>query len=538
MAGLLFGLTSVLFSISIFASCISWVNLWQGREYSLKRLFVYLRETKTGREALVGKESLIRWFLILFYSITIFFDNADDLYHGLVFIFYVFVSALIIKRIIKKDFLFPTLSFPTVFIVGLSLIVELVLYLFAPVDRFLWLLILEKLLPVFITLFIGVFYVFYDFSTDIVINKALERIEKNPKLLTIAVAGSYGRGSTKEFISKVLSLKYDVLAADTTFSNSLGIAKSIVTGLTTKKQIFIAEMDDYKISDMEEMANIINPKIAVISGINEQKLSMFGSIDNILESKKELINSLTRDGIVIFNGNSEFAMRLYDDTKNKKFVCMVDDGSGKKGDITAKNIHESKLGLSFDVEVFGRKYKFNNINLLGRHNIENLLPAILIGTYVGLDFSKIRSVIEKIHPLVGTMNPRRMTNGPTIIDDTHNANINSVLRALSYIKLYKGRKVMILEPLVELGKFAEDDHYKLGLEIGKICDYLFLTNNNYSTALIKGIKKSEGKCKYEIASTSSIINFIKAKLGRSDIVVLEGKQAHNVLTSLRTTTIY
>ncbi|HVZ66797.1 MAG TPA: UDP-N-acetylmuramoyl-tripeptide--D-alanyl-D-alanine ligase [Patescibacteria group bacterium] len=538
MAGLLFGITSVLFSVSIIASCISWVSIWQDKEYSLKRLIVYLKETKTGREALIGRESLIRWLLIFLYSITIFFDNADDFYHYLVFAFYLFISAKVIKKILSKDFSFPTLSFPTVFIIGLALIVEFFLYLFAPVDRFLWLLVLEKLLPIFIVMFIGIFYVFYDFSTDIIINKALERIEKKPNLLTIAIAGSYGRGSTKEFISNVLSLKFDVLATNTTFSNSLGIAKSIITGLTAKKQIFIAEMDDYNISDMEEMANIISPKIAVIGGINEQKLSMFGSVDAILESKKELINALSRDGIAIFNGNSEYAMRLYEETKQKKFIYFVDDGSGRKGDITATNIKESRYGLSFDVELLGRKYKLASVKLLGRHNIENLLPAIFIGVYVGLDFSSIRRAIDKIKPLGGAMDPRRMTNGPTVIDDTHNANINSISRALSYMSLYKGKKVLVLEPLVELGKFAEDDHYKLGLEIGRVCDRLFLTNNNYSASIIKGIKKSEGKCKYEVAPTSAIINFVRGKLGKPDVVVLEGKQAHNVLTSLKTTNIY
>src|SRR3989344_8474820 len=103
MAGILFLVTSILFFVSLGASVLIWVGLWQEKEYSLRRLFIYLRETKTGKQSLIGWESLLRWVLIFFYAITIFSDTSDFLYHVAIFTFYVIVSGKIIRNILSRD---------------------------------------------------------------------------------------------------------------------------------------------------------------------------------------------------------------------------------------------------------------------------------------------------------------------------------------------------------------------------------------------------------------------------------------------------
>ncbi len=486
---------------------------------------------------MVGVESILRWIVILVYGVTLFSNNYDNIYHLLVFGFYVFVTLGLAKKIYDKDISLPSFTPANIAIIALVLLLEFVFYIFSPLDKFLWFMILEKLLSVFILILVLSLGVFFDFSTDLVINQAIKKIQKHKRLLTIAVVGSYGRGSTKEFIARVLSQRYNVLETKTSFDNASGIAKTILSGLTAKKQIFIAEMDDYKKGDIGEMSAIIKPSIAVVCGINEQKMSVLGSIDNIVSSKYELIEALSKDAVALFNGNSEYSVDLYNKTNVKKFIYSVEKKDSTSA-IRASNIKESKFDVSFDVYVLGKKYKLSGIKLLGGYNIENLLPAILIGTYVSIDFSQIKKALLDIKPLPGAMNPSKISNGTVVIDDTYNANINSVLRAVSYTSIYKGKKVMVLEPLLGLGNFAAREHEALGQEIGKVCDFLFLTNDNYYKGILQGIAASKSKCRVYRVPPAKIINFINTQCKAEDVVVFEGPGAKNSLSFIRKDPIY
>ncbi len=536
MSDILSKLTSLIFLLSLALASFSWIKLFEDKDYRWDRLYVHFKETKRGHEALLGFVSLLKWLVIAFYAITIFSSNLDGLYHVIVLAFYFFVLIKFIARAKDKDLDFPSFSINNILIFVFAFSVELILFGIAPLDMYLWILILDKLLIFFIFFFSFILGIFFDFRNDAAINRAISKIQKHPNLLSIAIIGSYGRGSTKEFLSKILSIKYNVLETDTAFNNSLGIAKAVNSALTAKKQIFVAEIEDYKRGDIQEMMGIINPKIVIICGINQQKVSYFGGMNEVLSSKYEAIEYLNRDGIVLFNGNNDYANLLYDKTNKKKFKYLT--GEENQGDVIASNIREGKFNLSFDVKIFGKTYKLSNIKLLGMQNIENLLPAIFIGAYVGIDFASVRRALVTLKPLVGTMEPKIKKNGVILIDDTHNANINSVLRATSYAAPYKRKKVLVLEPLVELGKSASSELEKIGFEIGKTFDFVFLTNDNYFESIARGITKAASSCKFSIASPAGIAKFVNSDCSREDVVIFEGKQAAKSLSLITADKIY
>lgn len=533
----LFQITSFFFFVLICSNALSYLALFEEKDYSAKRLLVHLRETKRGRQILIGKIPLIKWFVIFSYLATVFLSAVDNYYHWLVFALYLALFIKFLKSVFDREIVLPKFSRSAGSIFILSILFEFLLFIVPPLDTFLWLLILDKLLLLFITFVFVVFSVFFDFSRDFVINRAIEKISKYPKVFSIAVVGSYGRGSTKEFIRHVLALSYNVVTSRESFNDALGIAKTINSQLSQKSQIFIAEIEDNKKDDVTEMCGIINPKIVVVCGINEQKLSLFGSMDKIIDSKFAAVSSLSRDGIALFNLGSDYIRKLYRIATSKKFSYLASEKK-IKGDIVATNIKEGKFSLSFDVQLFGKRYGLSGVKLLGRQNIENLLPAIFIGVYAGIDFSKIRRAFAELVPLPGSMEPKKAANGAILVNDTYNANINSVLRALSYMKVYRGKKVLVLEPLVEIGKIASQTHYDLGIEIGKVCDLVFLTNDNYYKSLVSGIKKSSSYCKFSIASPAKIINYVKHDLGREDVVVFEGHGASRALSGVPAERIY
>lgn len=536
MQDILFQITSFFFFVGLLVTVLSYLKLLSERGYSAKRLFIYLWETKRGRGILMGKISFVKWALILAYVATVF-EPLDRPYHFLVALFYLILFLKVLILVFNRQIPLPKFSISTILVIFLTVTLEIVLFMFSPLDHFLWILILDKLLAIFLLLFLLLVSVFFDFGRDFALNRAIEKIVRHKKLLSIAVIGSYGRGSTKEFISHILALRYNVLETRETYSSTLSIAKMINSDLTAKKQIFIAEIDDYSKDDIAQMCMLINPKILVVCGINEQKLSVFGSLDKILSSKLEAVNSLSRDGIALFNGNSENTRRLYEMTTNKKFIYLVQDAA-QAADIIATDVKEGKFSLSFNVSIRGKTYKLSNLKLLGRQNIENLLPAIFIGVYAGIDFALIRRELEKIRPLVRTMEPKSLASGAIIIDDTYNANINSVLRALSYIKLYHGKKVLVFEPLVELGKNTESVHQELGVIIGATCDFLFLTNDNSQKAIERGIMDAGSSCKISISTPAKVSKFIRRECGKDDVVLFVGRESATFLSGLGAQPVY
>jgi len=519
---ILFIVTAIFFFVALINDAFFYLSLFAEKDYSVRRLFVHLRETRRGKSIITGRVTLFKWVLIFSYAATIFVTGVDFYFHLAVFFLYTILFINLIRRLYNKELALPKFSKITILAFCFSMLVVILLFVIPPIDVFLWMLVIDKLLLLFVTIFIVFLSIFVDFGRDISLNQAIEKIDLHKRLLTIAVVGTYGRGSTKEFIYHVLSQKFNVLATSATYENVTKIAETINKSLTSKKQIFIAEIDDYNKHDVADICELIQPKIVVVCGINEQKLSIFKTVENILESKMEAVNSLARDGIAIFNGNSALSESLYPKAQIKKFLYYA--GNKKRADIAAGDITEGKFSLSFNVTTFGKRYSFSNVKLLGRQNIENLLPAIFIGVYAGIDFSRIRSAIAALRPLRGTMSPAKTQSGAIIIDDTYNANINSVQRALSYMKLYDGKKVLVLEPLVELGKNAKRVHFDLGKEIGKVANFVFLTNDNNLKSIREGIKSSKKSVTVEISTPTKVSKFIEKNCKKDDVVVFEGHE--------------
>lgn len=532
MSGFLFQITSIIFFGFLILSAISWLTLWDEKEYNFKRLLIHLKETKQGRSLIFGPTILFKWVLILSYSVTIFFNEFDGYYHIAVSFFYTILFFVILNKIRERDIIKPRLSIYSLFIFFTSISISLFLFVFPPLDRFLWMLAIDVLLPLIIAILIIISFIFFDFEKDIIINKALRKMQNNKSLLTIAVIGSYGKGTTKEFISRVLKTKYNVLETKSSFDTTLGIARTIIKELTHKKQIFIAEMEDSRFGEIGEMCNIIIPKITVVTGINDQNFSMFGNIDRILESKFQAIESLPEDGIALFNGNNRESTSLFYRTRYKKFSYGIAGIKILNSDIQALKLKINKLSTSFYIRAFNKEYNIGKIKLIGRQSVESLLPAIFIGLYMGIDFSLIRKAIQEINPLPGTMDPKITRNKTILIDDTYNANFTSVMQAIYYMKIYNGKKMLVLEPLIELGKNAKADHLKLGREIGKFCDFLFLTNDNFKEEILKGIREKKGRCEAFVQPPAKISNFIKKRCGEKDVVVFEGREALKSLSLL------
>lgn len=539
MMNILFFIASVSFLLWVVRNTFFWVSLWQRREYRIDRLFSELSETYSGKKIVFSFYVIFKWILVLGFAFVVSNNLFLFLYQLVVTIVLAIEGIEVIHEVITHSLKRPQFTTKALLIVAAVIYIYTTLFLIPlTTDRFVWLMILDILLPFVVAVMVFAVALPTVLFKDYQIERATRKIANHSKLLVIGVTGSYGKSSTKEFIAQVLSHKFEVLKTRQSENTSIGIAYTILKGLKKSTQIFVVEMGAYKKREISELCAIVNPKIGVLTAVAGQHLSLFGSIENIEKTKYELIEALPRNGLALFNGNNERVQRLYNSTTKKKVLYkrLADSSKpsvgtrSKQGDIVAFNVTTSQDSTHFDVQL-GKKILNLKTNLIGEHMVENILPAVYIANYLGMDDKEIKAAVSKLTPLPHTMVRSELSNGSHILDNTFNANPDSVIATLTYIRQYKGKKIFVLEPMIELGKKAKEEHYRVAKAMSTVCDYLFLVNKNFYKEMTQGITDGKGNCKVKIGSISEITDFIVNNTKKGDISVLMGKGIPRVIVT-------
>lgn len=406
----------------------------------------------------------------------------------------------------------------------------LVIYQFFPfkgADFYAWLFFSIILAPIAVALLVFVFQIPTVILKKILIKKAAKKRKDFKDVIVIAITGSYGKTSVKEFLATILSAKFRVLKTEKHINAEIGVAQTILKKLKPEHQIFVAEVGAYGKGDVKEICRMLSPQIGILTGINEQHLALFGSQENIVEAKFELIESLPEDGTAILNGNSEKVRNEQSKIKhyNQKLKNIIWCSNVAPGDVWAENIIVDKSSISFKMLAKdGDKADFK-LNLLGKHNVENVLLAAACAKKLGMTLLEISLACKNIQAEQESMQIKQGISGLTVIDSTYSANPNGVLADLDYLKLYLGRKVLVMPCLIELGKASKDVHEKIGVKIGEVCDLAIITTKDKFKELLQGAQKAGfGQDKiFLIEKPKEIFAKISRFTKNGDVVLLESR---------------
>lgn len=480
-----------------------------------------------------GPLALLKWFLIglYFLGLPIFLPTL---------VLYVFEAILNLKGMLlglRK----PIFTLKASFAVSLVIIGEFGgLWVFGDWSNLsnlaLTMLILDKWLAPMIALLFLVLSIPTNIRKGLVISRAKEIIKKHPHLITIGITGSYGKTSTKEFLASILEEKFKVLKTSGSNNTDIGVAKTIVENLKDQ-EIFVCEMAAYKKGEIKAICDIVHPKVGIITAINEQHLDLFGTLENTMKAKYELIEALPKNGLAVFNGNNQYCQKLALKTKDQGtrtilFHCFKTIKQREAEDIWATDVLVEPERLSFLVYLNEEKQQFST-NLLGKQNIENILAAVSVAHHLGMTLKEIAKAVRKLTPPAMTMKPYSGPAGSTLIDDTFNTNPAGVQAAIEYAKAYKGKKILVLQPMIELGEAADEAHRRVGEEAARVCDLIFLTNKNFNKPFLEEVKKVNGsEKKVSVLDSEITAERIKEIVDEESVVIFEGKEAARVLAHL------
>ncbi|MBP2025892.1 UDP-N-acetylmuramoyl-tripeptide--D-alanyl-D-alanine ligase [Peptoniphilus stercorisuis] len=315
----------------------------------------------------------------------------------------------------------------------------------------------------------------------------IKNLKENNNLKVLGITGSFGKTSTKFIADTILSESLNVKNTPSSYNTPMGLSKVINNDLNESHEVFLAELGAKMKGEIDEVAQLVQPDIGIITAIGPTHMHMFKTIENIMNTKYELIEDLPEDGIAIFNYDNEYVKVLADKTEKKTIRYGMEDI--EKLDVYAKDIEVSEKGSEFTLVIKELGEVKCSTKLLGKHNISNLLAAASAGYVLGMDLKSLASGIEKVEPVEHRLNIVDSGTGVIVIDDAFNSNPVGFRAALSVIDEFKnGRKIIITPGMVELGDMEEDENYKIGKEIAKVCDYVILVGKKRTEPIMKGLK--------------------------------------------------
>ena len=369
-----------------------------------------------------------------------------------------------------------------------------------------------------------------------IINEPLERLIKKyyivravntlnqTSVIKIGITGSFAKTSVKEILKTILSQKYRVLATPYSYNTPLGIART-VRNLDSTHDVFIAEMGARQKGDIKELARLVNPKFGIITGVNHQHLESFGSIEHTMDTKYELFENLSSDGIGIFSSDNENSKKLFERFAGEKYLA----GAGEEDAlVSAKGILIDERGTTFTLVIDGTEVECSTV-LLGTHSVRNICLASAVAYKMGLTPKEIASGIEKIRSIGHRLELVPNNKNIVIIDDSYSANEEGVKSAMEVLDNFKGRKIVLTPGLVELGKVENLVNYEFGKKLAKHADYVIVVGKHNAEMIIKGL--IEGGMEKEKITFAKNLNkgnaVLNEMLSEGDVVLFENDLPDN-----------
>ncbi len=317
------------------------------------------------------------------------------------------------------------------------------------------------------------------------INDAKKILASCPDLHKVGITGSYGKTSMKFYLSELLSSQYETLKTPESFNTPMGVTITIRRDLKPTHQYFICEMGARRVHEIKELCGIANPHDGIITSVGPQHLETFGSIENVVNTKFELADSISALGKVYLNGDNELIRKKAPDYPN-----AITYGLQEGNDWRATDVSVSDRGTEFTVTAPDGKSCRYSTKLLGEHNVQNLLGAIAYAADTGIAMEKLVLPVKRIAAVPHRLQLLDKGNGVTFIDDAYNSNPSGCRAALAVLGLFDACRILVTPGMVELGAKQEELNYEFGQEASKACDYIVLVGKKQTEPIYNGIKDS------------------------------------------------
>jgi len=337
----------------------------------------------------------------------------------------------------------------------------------------------------------------------------------------VAVTGSNGKTTVKEMVAAILSCQGKTLATMGNFNNEIGLPLTLLR--LQDESYAVVELGASGPGEIEYLSGIARPDVAILNNAGSAHLEGFGSPEGVARAKAEIVSGLAPSGTFIFNADEPWA-ELWQELAGDHPVCTF--GMRTEADVTSPNEaletrwDEAGFFSCFpvctpqgDVEI--------SLPLAGNHNRMNALAAIAAGQLLGASLEQIRDGLAALQPVKGRLQLRAGVSGARIIDDSYNANPDSVAAAIAVLATAPGRRFMVLGDLAELGSDSEKLHEMLGRQVREAGIEQLYCLGEASCATVRGF----GAGAVLFQDGDGLVAALQRTLSEDDFVLIKGSRS-------------
>lgn len=280
--------------------------------------------------------------------------------------------------------------------------------------------------------------------------------EVSPK--TIAITGSVGKTTVKEMCAAILSGHGEVLATKGNFNNDIGVPLTLLR-LEPKHQYAVIELGANHIGEIAYTAAMTKPDVAVVCNVAAAHIEGFGSLQGVATAKGEIYDGLKEHGVAIVNCDSDYSDYWQEKLQGRQVKCF---STSQKLDIWAEEVSlDEQAHASFYICTAVQRVPVK-LALPGKHNVTNALIAASLTLEFGVELKSIADALATMAEVKGRVNVIQVNDSLTVIDDTYNANVESVKAAIDLLSDISGQRILAFGDMGELGEEARMYHQQVG----------------------------------------------------------------------------
>ncbi|MDP9807011.1 UDP-N-acetylmuramoyl-tripeptide--D-alanyl-D-alanine ligase [Trueperella bonasi] len=347
--------------------------------------------------------------------------------------------------------------------------------------------------------------------------------QANPSLKVVAVTGSVGKTTTKDLLASMLAIRGPIIAPPGSLNNELGLPLTVLrAGADTAT--LVLEMGADRIGNIEYLTSIAPPDISVVLSVARAHLGEFGGIENIAKAKAELVIGTKQGGVVILNGNDERVRAMANLTEADVYFFGVQGLPGPH----AEDVRLDDSGHPKFTLVTSRGRAEVTLGLVGEHHVANALAAAAVAASFGIGPEQIAQVLANSGPV----SPHRMAvserNGVLIIDDSYNANPDSMRAGLDALESLgrDRRKIAVIGAMLELGEASDAEHAAIGDYAHKSDVDIVIAVGEHLQALVEAAK-SHGIDVHETDADTALA-VLSPIFQPGDVVLFKGSNGSGV----------
>lgn len=341
----------------------------------------------------------------------------------------------------------------------------------------------------------------------------------NLKARVVGITGSCGKTTTKDILYHLLKDDFITVCSENSYNNELGLPLTI-SRADDKTELILLEMGMRGKGQIKDLCMVAKPRYGLITNIGVGHMELLGSETNIAKAKAELAECLPGDGTLFINSGNKWLDLVKNSTKAKIVVF----GEDEFADIRLKIIEMNASKSVFEIFHEGENAVFE-APLPGKHIVENIIAACSVALGLGVNLADLPGKVAGI-----SLSPNRtdikQTGEFTIINDSYNANPESMKAALDLLNNYEGRKVAILGDMLELGEESRRFHLSIGKYAAVAGVDVLITVGVESRGMSEGFgsDKKDDAIYNHFDSADEVCGKIDSFVKKGDVILVKGSR--------------